>query len=84
MSPQLQQVLNQARQLSQQEQRQLFKQLFGEDCAESPLPTELEPEVEVQLEYVNGVLVVKSQGLMLSGDLVADMREERMRQVGGW
>jgi hypothetical protein len=84
VSPQLQQVLNQARQLSQEEQRQLFKQLFGDDRAESTLPTELEPEVEVQLEYVNGVLVVKSQGLMLSGDLVADMREERMRQVGGW
>jgi hypothetical protein len=33
------------------------------------------------LEYVNGVLVVKSQGNKLSGDLVAEMRDERMAQM---
>jgi Arc/MetJ-type ribon-helix-helix transcriptional regulator len=36
---------------------------------------------EAMLEMVDGVLVVKSQGQKLSGDLVAAMREERVRQL---
>ena len=31
------------------------------------------------LEYVDGVLVIKSQGQVLSGDLVNEMRDERIR-----
>jgi hypothetical protein len=80
VSLQLEQVLSQARQLSPQEQLQLASQLFGEvnriDEATGNLP-------EAELEYVDGILVVKSQGKKLSGDLVAAMRrEERIQDVG--
>ncbi len=44
----------------------------------------LDESDEDPLEYVDGVLVIKSQGKILDGDLVNDMREERMRDVGGW
>jgi hypothetical protein len=90
MSPQLQQILEQARQLSPQEQLELASQLFSEI---SPLPQEQTQEQaqeqaqehpEAELEYVGNVLVVKSQGKKLSGDLLAEMREDRMWQVGGW
>jgi hypothetical protein len=47
-------------------------------------PIELDESDEDPLEYVDGVLVIKSQGIVLSGDLVNDMREERMQDVGGW
>lgn len=40
--------------------------------------------VEDPLEYLDGVLVVKSQGMKLSDDLVAEMRGDRMREIGGW
>ena len=43
-----------------------------------------EDMVEDPLEYVDGVLVVKSQGLKLSDDLIAEMRGDRMREIGGW
>jgi hypothetical protein len=82
MSPQLQQILEQARQLSPQEQLELASQLFSE--ISPPQQEQLQEEPEAELEYVGNVLVVKSQGKKLSGDLVAEMREDRMRQVGGW
>lgn len=45
-------------------------------------PESNQPEAE--LEYVNGVLVIKSQGGMIPASIVDDMREERMRKLGGW
>jgi hypothetical protein len=89
MSLQLEQVLSQARQLSSQEQLQLASQLFGEvnraQGVDDDSPQErLSQRPEAELEYVDGILVVKSQGMKLSGDLVGEMREERMRQIGGW
>lgn len=78
MSPQLEQVFNQAQQLSPQEQielaNRLFRQINGTNSDQDNRP-------EAELEYVNGVLVVKSQGNKLSGDLVAEMRDERMAQI---
>lgn len=45
-------------------------------------------ELEPTLEYVDGILVVKSQNSeILDLDLVAfinEQREERIREVGGW
>jgi hypothetical protein len=83
MSPQLQQILEQARHLSPQEQLQLVSQLFSEiNLPHQEQAQEEQPEAE--LEYVGNVLVVKPQGEKLSGDLLAEMREERMGQVGGW
>jgi hypothetical protein len=96
MSPQLEQVLSQARQLSSQEQLQLASQLLSEvnrangvDEAPGDSPQErLDQRPEAELEYVNGVLVVKSQQPgTLNLDLVEfikEQREERNRQVGGW
>lgn len=45
---------------------------------------EFDESDEDPLEYVDGVLVIKSQGKVLSGDLVNEMREDRMRDLGGW
>jgi hypothetical protein len=92
MSLQLEQVLSQVRQLSPQDQRQLVAQLVGEgnqahginEAPDDSLEERLPQGPEAELEYVDGILVVKSQGQKLSGDLVAAMREERMRQIGGW
>jgi hypothetical protein len=92
VSPQLQQVLNEARQLPPQDLLMLITQLSGEvkrptkiDAVPDDSPEErLRQRPEAELEYVDGVLVVKSQGQKLSGDLVAAMREDRMRQIGGW
>ena len=36
------------------------------------------------LEYVDGILVVKSQGIKLSNDLVTEMRENSIREIGRW
>ena len=41
-------------------------------------------EYDNPLEYVDGILVIKSQGIKLSGDLITEMREDRMRGIGGW
>lgn len=41
-------------------------------------------QLQAELEYENGVLVVKSQGVKIPASIVDDMREERMREVGGW
>ncbi len=77
MSLQLEQVLSQARQLSSQEQLQLASQLFGEVNWAQGIDDD-RPEAE--LEYVDGVLVVKSQEQMISGDWVGAMREERIQE----
>jgi Domain of unknown function (DUF3854) len=45
---------------------------------------ELDESDEDPLEYVDGVLIIKSQGQVLSVDLVNEMREDRMQDVGGW
>jgi hypothetical protein len=85
MSPQLTQVLNQARQLSTHDQMELVRQLSTGSAEQADAIDEISDDrPEAELEYVNGVLVVKSQGVKLSGDLVAEMREERMREIGGW
>ncbi|MCU0550842.1 MAG: hypothetical protein MUC48_15955 [Leptolyngbya sp. Prado105] len=39
---------------------------------------------EAELEYVNGILVIKSQGTKIPASIVDDMREERIRELGGW
>jgi hypothetical protein len=96
MSLQLEQVFSQAQQLSPQEQIQLASRLFGQvnrtasingDQDDSP-QERLCQRPEAELEYVNGVLVVKSQQPgTLDLDLVEfinQQREERDRQVGGW
>jgi hypothetical protein len=77
MSPQLEQVLSQVRQLSPQDQRQLVALLVAEWANGSNEVPDDRPEAE--LEYVNGVLVVKSQGQVISGDWVGAMREERIQ-----
>jgi hypothetical protein len=69
MSPQLQQILEQARQLPPQEQLQLASQLFSEiNPPHQEQAQEAQPEAE--LEYAGNVLVVKSQGEKLSGNLL--------------
>ena len=69
MSPQLQQILEHARQLPPQEQLQLASQLFSEiNPPHQEQAQEEQPEAE--LEYVGNVLVVKSQGKKLSGNLL--------------
>jgi hypothetical protein len=78
VSPQLQQVLNEARQLPPQELRQLVAQLIGEADLTNGINDD-RPEAE--LEYVDGILVVKSQGPMISGDWVTLMREERIQAL---
>ncbi len=45
-------------------------------------PIESDESDEDPLEYVDGVLVIKSQGRVISGDLVNEMREDQMRDVG--
>jgi hypothetical protein len=82
MSPQLQQILEQARQLPPQEQLQLVSQLFSEINLPHQEQTQ-EEQSEAELEYVGNVLVVKSQGKKLSCALLAEMRADRMWQVGG-
>ncbi len=88
MSPQLQQVLNEARQLPPQELLLLVNQLSGEVNRPNGIDKALDDRPEEELEYVNGVLVVKSQQPgTLDLDLVEfikEQREERDRQVGGW
>jgi hypothetical protein len=79
VSLQLEQVLSQARQLSPQEQLQLASQLFGEVNRTNGINEAPDNQPEAELEYVDGILVVKSQGKKLSGDLVAAMHEERIQ-----
>jgi hypothetical protein len=88
MSLQLEQVFSQAQQLSPQEQIQLASRLFGQVNRTDSINGDQDDRPEAELEYVNGVLVVKSQQPgTLDLDLVEfinQQREERDRQVGGW
>jgi 7,8-dihydro-6-hydroxymethylpterin-pyrophosphokinase len=88
VSPQLQQVLNEARQLPPQDLLMLVNQLSGEVNRTRTINEAQDDRPEAELEYVNGVLVVKSQQPgTLDLDLVEfirEQREERNRQVGGW
>jgi hypothetical protein len=43
-----------------------------------------EESLECELEYEDGVLVVKSQGVKIPAAIVDDLREDRIREVGGW
>jgi hypothetical protein len=78
MSLQLEQVLSQVRQLSPQDQRQLVAQLVGEGAQASGINEAQDDRPEAELEYVNGVLVVKSpQPGTLDLDLVEFIKEQR-------
>ncbi|GAP95295.1 hypothetical protein [Leptolyngbya sp. NIES-2104] len=39
---------------------------------------------EAEIEYVNGFPVIKSQGSKIPASIVDDMREARIRELGGW
>jgi hypothetical protein len=88
VSLQLEQVFSQAQQLSPQEQLQLADRLFGQVNRGNGADRALDDAPEAELEYVDGVLVVKTQQPgTLALDLVEfgrQQREERMHQVGGW
>jgi hypothetical protein len=92
MSPLSKQILSAVDALPDIDQRQVLDFVDFLRVRRSKL-IELQPEAdrsfvegaeEDPLEYVDGVLVVKSQGQVLSGDLVNEMREDRMQDVGGW
>jgi hypothetical protein len=93
VSPQLQQVLNEARQLSPQERLELVHQLSDGDrdgtlsWAEKLVQMEQQALESGQVERVEGGLVVKSQsGEVLDLDLVElinQQREERAQTVMG-
>jgi hypothetical protein len=95
VSPQLQQVLNEARQLSPQERLELVHQLSDGDrdgttlsWAEKLAQMEQQALASGQVERVEGGLVVKGQtGEILDLDLVEfinQQREERSQTVRGW
>jgi hypothetical protein len=93
MSPLSKQILSAVDALPDMDQRQVLDFVDFLRVRRSKL-IELQPEAdrsfvegaeeEDPLEYVDGVLVIKSQGRVLSGDLVNEMREDRMQDVGGW
>jgi hypothetical protein len=94
MSPQLQQLLHEARQLSPQERLELVHQLSDGDTdgelfwAEKLVQMEQQALASGQVERVEGGLVVKGQaGEVLDLDLVEfinQQREERAQKVMGW
>jgi hypothetical protein len=92
MSPLSKQILSAVDALPDIDQRQVLDFVDFLRVRRSKL-IELQPEAdrsfsavtdEDPLEYVDGVLVIKSQGQVLSVDLVNEMREDRMQDVGGW
>ena len=62
----------------------LMQKMRSRTISEFPVQDTIEKTSEDLLEYVDGILVVKSQGIKLSNDLVTEMREDRMREIGGW
>ena len=62
----------------------LMQKMRSRTIPEFPVQDAIENLSEDPLEYVDGILVVKSQGIKLSNDLVTEMREDRMREIGGW
>lgn len=66
------------------DQFQRIEQLLS-NVSEARSPEETESEQpEAELEYVNGVPVIKSYGGKIPASIVDDMREERIRELGGW
>lgn len=63
------------------EQFQEIERLLGNVVEIQP---QEESDQEAELEYVNGVLVIKSQGGKIPASIVDDMREGRIRELGGW
>ena len=59
----------------------LMQKMRSRTISEFPVQNVIEESSEDLLEYVDGVLVIKSQGIRLSNDLVAEMREDRMRAI---
>ena len=62
----------------------LMQKMRSRTISEFSVQNAIENSSEDLLEYVDGILVVKSQGIKLSNDLVTEMREDRMREIGGW
>ena len=62
----------------------LMQKMRSRTIPEFPVQDTIEKSSEDLLEYVDGILVVKSHGIKLSNDLVTEMREDRMREIGGW
>lgn len=65
------------------DQFQQIEQLLS-SVSETRPQEETQSEQEAELDYVNGVLVIKSQGSRIPASIVDDMREERIRELGGW
>jgi hypothetical protein len=94
MSPQLEQVFNQAQQLSQQERIELIQQLSDTNSDETPSWADKIAQMEQkalasgQVVWMEGGLVVKGEiGEILDLDLVEfikQQREERIQEVSGW
>ena len=59
----------------------LMQKMRSRTISEFSVQNAIEKSSENPLEYIDGVLVVKSQGTGLSDDLVAEMREDRMREI---
>lgn len=62
----------------------LMKKMRSSVVREFPIQDAIEESSEDPLEYLDGVLVVKSQGMRLSDDLVSEMRDDRLREISGW
>ena len=59
----------------------LMQKMRSRAISEFSVQDTIEKTSEDLLEYVDGILVVKSQGIRLSNDLVTEMREDRMRAI---
>jgi hypothetical protein len=94
VSLQLEQVFNQAQQLSPQERLQLIQQLSDANGDETPSWSDKIAQMEQkalaggQVVWMEGGLVVKGEiGEILDLDLVEfikQQREERIQEVSGW
>lgn len=62
----------------------LMQKMRSRTISEFSVQDTIENSSENPLEYVDGILAVKSQGIKLSNDLVTEMREDRMGEIGGW
>jgi hypothetical protein len=94
MSPQLEQIFNQAQQLLHQERLQLIQQLSSATNDDAPFWADKIAQMEQkalaggQVVWMEGGLVVKGQiGEILDLDLVEfinQQREEGIQEVSGW
>ena len=62
----------------------LMQKMRSRTISEFSVQNAIENSSEDLLEYVDGILVVKSQGMKLSNDLVTEMRENSIREIGRW